>query len=367
METGDFAYSAAAAGAWRAIDASANRAGEALRVVEDVLRFMLDDQFLSQATKNLRHDLAAVLSRGAMPLRPAMRDVAGDVGAGSRAEAALPRGTVVDLLAANAARATQALRSLQECAAMVAPAAVAEFEQLRYRAYTLERAAVAAARAAERLAGVTLCVLVDGRSDADAFARLVQTLFDAGVRMIQIRDKQLPAPLLVDRARAALRLARRYSHDGSTPRPLVIVNDRVDVAAALAADGVHTGEDDLPTPLVRRVIGPQGLVGRTAHTVAEARTAVLDGADYLGVGPCFSTPTKEFSAFAPQEFLRTVAGEIGLPTFAIGGITLERIDAVAAHGLRRVAVASAVTGAADPGAAASAFIARLQALSPPAC
>lgn len=366
METGDFPYFSSAAGAWRALDASANRAGEALRVVEDVLRFMLDDPFLSQAAKNLRHDLAAVLARGDMPLRPAMRDVTGDVGAGSRAETALPRGTVVDLLAANAARATQALRSLQECAAMIAPAAVAEFEQLRYRAYTLERAAVTAARAAERLAGVTLCVLVDGRSDTEAFSRLVQSLFDAGVRMIQIRDKRLPVPLLVDRTRAALRLARRHAHGGGTPRPLVVVNDRADVAAALAADGVHTGEDDLPTPLVRRAIGPHGLLGRTAHTVSEARAAVLDGADYLGVGPCFPTPTKEFATFAPQEFLRTVADEIGLPMFAIGGITLDRIDAVAACGLRRVAVASAVTAAADPAAAAAALIARLQALARPA-
>lgn len=366
METGDFDSFAPAAGAWRAIDASANRAGEALRVLEDTLRFMLDDPFLSHTAKNLRHDLAAALSRGDMPLRIAVRDVAGDVGAGSRAAAALPRGSAADLLAANAARATQALRSLEECAAVVAPAAVADFERLRYRAYTLERAAVTAARAADRLAGVTLCVLVDGRSDADAFARLVQSLFAAGVRMIQIRDKRLPLPLLVERTRAALRLALRHAHDAAAPRPLVIVNDRADVAAALAADGVHAGEDDLPAPLVRRLIGPRGLVGRTAHTVGEARAAVLDGADYIGVGPCFSTPTKAFSAYATPEFLRTVAGEIGLPTFAIGGITLERLDDIAAHGLRRVAVASAVTGSADPAAAARAFIARLGAASAPA-
>ena len=364
METGDFAQFGSAAGAWRAFDASANRAGEALRVVEDAVRFVLDDAFLTQLAKDLRHDLAAALAQGSLPLRTTMRDVHGDVGTGSRSAAALPRSTPADLVAANAARAAQALRSLQECAGLIAPDAAAAFERLRYRLYTIERAALGAARAAARFDGISLCVLVDGRSDEAAFSRLVASLFDAGVRMIQIRDKQLSVPEIVDRARTALAIARRHAHEGHAPRPLVIVNDRADVAAALGADGVHTGEQDLPAVLVRRVVGPGGLVGRTAHTLDEARAAVLDGADYLGVGPCFPSPTKHFAAHAPPEFLRAVAGEIGLPTFAIGGITLERLDAVAACGLRRVAVASAVTAAADPVAAARAIIERLEASHP---
>jgi thiamine-phosphate pyrophosphorylase len=365
METGDSSHAATAAGVWRACDASANRAGEALRVIEDALRFMRDDAFLSQTAKNLRHDLASLLRQGDFATRSALRDVAGDVGLGSRAEAVLPRGTVADILAANAARAAQALRSLEECTAMVAPAAVTAFERLRYRVYALERAALTAVRAAERLRDVTLCVLVDGRRDAAAFSSLVESLFTVGVRMIQIRDKNLPVPTLVERARAALEIARRRAHDTAAPPPLVVVNDRADVAAALAADGVHTGADDLPTPLVRRVVGPQAILGRTAHTLAEAREAVLDGADYLGVGPCFPSPTKAFATHAPPGFLHAVAAEIGLPTFAIGGITLDRLDAVAACGLRRVAVASAVVAAADPAAAARAFIARLESLPTP--
>lgn len=363
METDDQAWVGAAAAAWRVLDASANRAGEALRVIEDVLRFALDDPLLTQAAKDLRHGLATVLARGDLPLRSAMRDVSGDVGAGSRADAALERATVGDLLGANAARAGQALRSLQECAAVVAPDAAHEFEQLRYRLYTLERAVRVAIRAADRLEGITLCVLVDGRDGAAGFTRLVESLFEAGVRMIQIRDKQLPPPALADRVREALAIARRRTHDHGGPRPIVVVNDRADVAAALAADGVHTGEDDLPTRLVRRVIGPQGLVGRTAHALAEAQAAVLAGADYLGVGPCFPSTTKQFDAFAPPEFLRTVASTIGLPTFAIGGVTLDRVATLAAMGIHRVAVASAVTGAADPAAAARAIIDRLA--SPP--
>jgi thiamine-phosphate pyrophosphorylase len=179
--------------------------------------------------------------------------------------------------------------------------------------------------------------------------------------MLQIRDKDLPVPVLAERARAAVEIARRRHPDG---RALVVVNDRADVAAAVGADGVHTGADDLPLPLVRRVVGPRALLGRTAHDLAEARAAVLDGADCLGVGPCFPSHTKSFAAYAPPEFLAAVASEIALPAFAIGGITLERIDEVAAMGYSRVAVASAVTGAADPAAAAAALIERLRCQRP---
>jgi thiamine-phosphate pyrophosphorylase len=334
-----------APGIWRALDASANRATEALRVLEDVLRFGLDDEHLTRLAKDLRHDLAGVLGRHGLWQRTAARDVIGDVGVGIEAEAGLSRGGLTDLVAANAARAGQALRSLQEFAAVVAGEAAGGFEAIRYRVYTLERAALAAVRAGDRLGGISLCVLVDGGHDPASFTRLVGSLVEAGVRMFQIRDKSLPVPLLAERVRLAIGLVRR---GGDAGRPIVVVNDRVDVAAALAADGAHVGADDLPVPLTRRVVGPGRLVGRTAHDVAEARAAVIDGADYLGVGPCFPSPTKSFAEHAPPDFLRTVCGEVSLPVFAIGGVTVERLEPLVALGVRRVAVASAVTRAADP-------------------
>lgn len=190
-----------AAGVWRAIDASANRAGEALRVFEDVLRFGLDDPHLTGLTKNLRHDLAKVLSHGSLRPRISARDVGGDVGAGLEATASLTRSGIADLLAANAARAAQALRTLQEAAAVVAADTSAAFEAIRYRVYTIERAATVAVNARGRLAGVNLCVLVDGREDAAAFTRMMTGLVEAGVPMFQIRDKSLPVPVLAERVR----------------------------------------------------------------------------------------------------------------------------------------------------------------------
>ena len=161
-ESGGLGGQGSTTGIWRAIDASANRAGEALRVLEDVLRFGLDDEHLTRLAKDLRHDLAGALVRHGLGRRTAARDVIGDVGAGLEAEAALSRSGLADLIAANAARAAQALRSLQECAAVVATEATAGFESIRYRVYTLERAATTAVRASDRLADVSLCVLVDG-------------------------------------------------------------------------------------------------------------------------------------------------------------------------------------------------------------
>lgn len=351
------------AGVWRAIDASANRAAEAIRVLEDVVRFVLNDVALTSLAKEVRHELAAALAHRGLGSRIALRDVGGDVGAGMPKPGALPRSSVADLVAANAARGTQAVRSLEECVAVVAPEAAAPFERIRYRLYALERAAVAAVRSRDRLADIRLCVLVDGRADQKAFERLVESLLEAGVRMLQIRDKSLAVPVLAARAAAAVAIARRHGRE----RPaLVIVNDRADVAAALNADGAHTGADDLATPLVRRVIGPDRLLGRTAHDIAEAHAAAAEGADYLGIGPCFPSHTKSFGEFAPREFLAHVAQEIALPAFAIGGVTLERLDALAALGIRRVAVASAITAAADPGAEAAAFIERLAELDRPA-
>jgi len=204
-----------------------------------------------------------------------------------------------------------------------------------------------AASAPDQLAAARLCVLVTGGADAADFEQLIGVLFAAGVPMLQLRDKHLADGVLIDRARRAVALARR--HAPAAP-PLVIVNDRVDVALAAAADGVHLGASDLPVAEARRRLGPAALIGRTAHSLAEAREAVAAGADYLGVGPCFPSATKAFAQHAPREFLAAAAA-LPVPVFAIGGIDGERVAELASLGLTRIAVAAAVTAAADPGLA----------------
>lgn len=207
----------------------------------------------------------------------------------------------------------------------------------------------------DRLAAARLCVLVTGSVGAADFEQLVGALFAAGVPMLQLRDKHLPDDVLIDRGRRAVALARR--HFPAAP-PLVIVNDRVDVALAAAADGVHLGASDLPVAEARRRLGPATVIGRTAHSLTEAHAAVAAGADYLGVGPCFPSATKSFARHAPREFLAAAAA-LPVPVFAIGGIDGGRIDELIGLGLTRIAVAAAVTSAAEPALAVRALLAAL--------
>jgi thiamine-phosphate pyrophosphorylase len=195
-------------------------------------------------------------------------------------------------------------------------------------------------------------VLVDGRESEAAFVTLLASLLEAGVRMIQLRDKSLATPELLSRARRAVAVARPFG-------AIVIVNDRVDVALAAGAGGVHVGENDLPTRDARRLLGPDRLLGRTAHSMEELRAAVADGADYLGVGPCFESQTKAFGSFADRAFLAEAATATALPVFAIGGVGVDRLDELASLGFHRVAVASAVTAAADPASSSVMFLRRL--------
>jgi thiamine-phosphate pyrophosphorylase len=211
-----------------------------------------------------------------------------------------------------------------------------------------------------RLAAARLCVLIDTRPDESGFERLLTALLAAGVPMVQIRDKAAADDVILDRGRRALALAREANP--SAPA-IITINDRVAVAAAAGVDGVHLGAADMPIAEARRLLGPERIIGRTAHTLDEARAALAAGADYLGVGPCYPSATKTFARQAPRNFLRATAAENPLPVFAIGGIGADRLAELATLGIRRVAVSAAVTASADPGDAARELLSRLQAIA----
>jgi thiamine-phosphate pyrophosphorylase len=122
------------------------------------------------------------------------------------------------------------------------------------------------------------------------------------------------------------------------------------------ADGVHVGQEELPVHDVRQIVGPNMLVGVSTHTIEQARQAVLDGANYLGCGPTFPSGTKHFDHFPGLEFLRQVAAEISLPTFAIGGITRDNVQQVLATGFARIAVSGAIAASNNPGDEISALL-----------
>lgn len=197
-------------------------------------------------------------------------------------------------------------------------------------------------------------MLIDGLFTTEK----VHQLIDAGVGMIQLRDKHLKDRDLLQRALLVCDIARSPRQDGEA-MCLVVINDRPDIAAAANADGVHVGQDDLSVKAAREILGPRKLIGVSTHNIEQARAAVLDGANYLGVGPTFPSSTKAFDTFPGTALLKQVAEEISLPAFAIGGITLENLPDVLATGIKRVAVSGAVANADKPGIAAKAFMDQL--------
>ena len=343
--------------ALRVMDANANRAAEGLRVVEEYFRLARGDALLARSCKELRHELAEVLS--AIPAAELVRarDTLRDVGTEISTPTEGQRQSLADVTAANWKRVEQALRAIEEYGKLLPPLDVSRLEKLRYLAYTLGKAMVIEQSSLLRLADARLYVLVDGGGPAEPFdeityRRRVSELATAGVRILQLRDKRLDDRTLLARARTIRELTR----DTNT---LLIVNDRADLAAACGADGVHLGQEDLAVCDARRIVGSQALIGVSTHTIEQARQAVLDGADYIGCGPTFPSSTKQFQRFAGLDFLRQIAAEITLPAFAIGGITAENLPQVLKSGMSRVAVGGAIWGAHDAGAVSQQFLAKL--------
>ena len=168
-----------------------------------------------------------------------------------------------------------------------------------------------------------------------------KALLSAGVRILQYREKHAKAGKMLEECRILRRLTREYG-------ACFIVNDHVDIALLVDADGVHVGQDDLPVPEVRRLLGPDRIIGLSTHSPQQALDALHSGADYIGVGPVFATQTKE-DVCVPVgfEYLDWAAAHAGLPFVAIGGIKEHNIAQVAAHGAKCCALVSELVGAPD--------------------
>ncbi|MDA7979730.1 MAG: thiamine phosphate synthase [Pirellulales bacterium] len=334
---------------FRVLDAAINRALEGLRVLEDSARFLLNDANLTLALKDLRHGVSGLAARLPQDALIAARDVPGDVGTPLSTLAERSRHTTEDLLAANFHRVQESLRSLEEFGKLVDTEASVSFKHLRYECYTLHRSAMVARQANHALETARLYVLLDGGSSPQAFEHLSKSLIDVGVPLMQFRDKQLCDRELLDRAGELMRYAL-----GTDTR--VIINDRPDIAAAVSADGVHLGQEELTSGAARRTVGPEALIGISTHNLDQAKQAARDGASYLGVGPTFPSRTKEFEEFPGLEFAHAVATEVALPAYAIGGITLANLESVLKTGVHGVAIGAAITSADDPPRAVKEFL-----------
>jgi thiamine-phosphate pyrophosphorylase len=178
---------------------------------------------------------------------------------------------------------------------------------------------------------------------------VIEQALHGGVDAVQLRERDLPASEVLDLARQLCPLCRRYG-------ARLLINDRIDVALAVQADGVHLPVNSFAPADARRLLGPAAIIGVSTHTLAEARAAVAGGADFILFGPVFDTPSKRpFGSPVGLPALADTVREVGIPVLAIGGVTADRVAALRRCGAQGIAVVSALLTAGDPRGAAAAL------------
>jgi thiamine-phosphate pyrophosphorylase len=332
------------------IDANANRAREALRTLEDIARFALNDHGLCARLKDARHELAAALEDAGIDALGllASRDTPGDAGTAVEGAREGTRASLAEIAGAGAGRLSEALRVIEECLKVGGhrPGAWMRVEAVRYAVYELDRT-LRLALGTGRCPQWRLCVLVsESLCPGRDWRRLLLAVIEGGADCLQLREPGMGDGALLQRAREFVAAAH-----AAASRPAVIINNRPDVALLAGADGVHLGQGDLPVAAVRELAGSRLLVGVSTHDEAEARRAIADGADYCGVGAMFMTSTKPREASGPdylRRFLEIAGAGRAVPHLAIGGITPDNVGTLVRAGCRGVAVSAGVCSASDP-------------------
>jgi thiamine-phosphate pyrophosphorylase len=198
--------------------------------------------------------------------------------------------------------------------------------------------------------------LITDRKQLPPGRDLVETVaaaLEGGVRAVQLREKDLAAAELYPLARELRELTARHG-------ARLLINDRLDVALAVEADGVHLGGHSLPVAVARKILGPGRLIGVSTHRPEEVAAAQRGGADFATFGPVFFTPSKAaFGEPVGLDRLREACSTTTLPVFALGGVTRERLPELRAAGVRGVALITAILAASEPTAAAAAILAGL--------
>ncbi len=331
---------------YRIVDVNFNRAREAARTMEEYCRFVLNDPRLSARAKTVRHRLCAIVSRMDQGRLLTARDTEGDVGRELTIDGRMNRCDLRDCFTAAVRRFTEAMRVLGEVGHVVDSLATTEFEQLRFETYSIEKDVYVGFVPKSRFASVRLYVLltVTDESDDRSILDLADQCSRGGADCLQLRPKGLSDQRLISLAEQFVERSRRHN-------VITIINDRADVAILCGADGVHLGQDDLGVGSVRALQLRPMIVGISTHNETELLSAIKQGADYVGLGPAFVSPTKPGLPVAGLPYIRsalTVLRDTSIGHVAIGGITEHNLQSLLACGISAVAVASAVGDSGNP-------------------
>lgn len=318
---------------YRILDANLDRAREGLRIIEEWCRFGLNQAQFTEECKQLRQELGQWHRE---EIRAA-RDTPNDPGTELTHPNEQQRANISELLRSNFCRTQEALRVLEEYGKLYSEPMAAACKQMRYRVYTLESNLTGHQRH-QKLKQSYLYLVT---SPVDNLFAVVEAALQGGLTLVQYRDKTADDLTRINTATKLRQLCHRYN-------ALFIINDRVDLALAVDADGVHLGQEDVPVAFARQLLGSQRIIGRSTKNPDEMQRAIAEGADYIGVGPVYETPTKAGRAAAGLEYVRHAVKHATVPWFAIGGINAENLADVLSAGAERVAVVRAIMEAEQP-------------------
>lgn len=314
----------------RIIDVNFNRLDESLKLVEDIVRFQIEDKGLLSQIREIRKDFLAL--KKVIPLIKIItaRQSQKDLGRQERFDLRGKKDTV-GILLANFSRAKESSRIIEETMKAIDVQASRMAKNIRFAIYDLERQVVIHQ---QKRFDPHLHVIIDEQYlDPVKLERIVDILQNNGATMIQLRVKAMSD-------RRFLSIAKRIRKAIHKPHVKFIINNRLDIALACAADGVHLGQHDLSATDIRKIAGDSLIIGASAHNINQARRNEKQGADYLGVGAIYPTKTKPEAKVCGLRTLKAICRQASIPVIAIGGINARNAGTVIRAGAAGIAVAS---------------------------
>ncbi len=324
---------------YRIIDANINRVNEGLRCIEEYTRFVLNNKDLTSRLKNIRHEISIYFDdkyENLIKSRDTVNDIGVDIKNISK------ENNKSSVIRANLKRIEEGLRVLSEYAGLD--------DKYRYQIYTIEKEISEIVsmekhtnikKALLKNRNIYLITSSDSFKNDDDFLDKVAQILKAGVNIVQLREKNKSASEIIKLGYAIRQLCSIYN-------ALFIVNDRVDIAKILDADGVHLGQDDISIEDARKILGEDKIIGISTHKPQDAIEAKNSGADYIGVGPVFKTPTKPNTIPVGLEYVKWVRENIDIPFYAIGSIDTNNVNNVVSSGAENIAVIRALMNSNNP-------------------
>ena len=319
------------------IDANLDRAREGLRVMEDWCRFGLKRTDFSVQIKNWRQQLGFHHHNIYRKERLTSKDPA--MGVSHPLQKVRPNPEAVFI--ANSSRVQEALRVIEEFTRITDPKLCEIAANIRYETYEIEIKVLNATEGIEKRQILKDCSVYLITTNSSNLEEIVLQALKAGVKIVQYREKFLHDFERITQAKYLASLCKKYNS-------LFIVNDRIDIALAVDADGVHLGQEDIPTKIARELLGNERIIGRSTHCLEDIKNAEEEGCDYIGIGPIFTSETKKQLNPIGVDYLRKGFSETHLPAFAIGGINSSNIKKLNQINNLRIAVSNAIINSNDP-------------------